>query len=127
MGTSVPDTFASMLAAKNDPYADASIGNITGSNSVNVFLGLGLPWTFASIYHASNGSVYEVPAGKLGMNVAFFTSFAVVALAGLMIKRRYVGAELGGEKIWKWGFAGFLAFLWVLYILLSSLSAYGHI
>jgi hypothetical protein len=25
-----------------DPYADASIGNITGSNSVNVFLGLGL-------------------------------------------------------------------------------------
>ena len=52
LGTSVPDTFASKLAAQNDPYADASVGNITGSNSVNVFLGLGLPWTMATIYHA---------------------------------------------------------------------------
>lgn len=31
--------------------ADNSVGNVTGSNSVNVFLGLGLPWTMASIYH----------------------------------------------------------------------------
>jgi solute carrier family 8 (sodium/calcium exchanger) len=53
LGTSIPDTFASKLAAQNDPYADASIGNITGSNSVNVFLGLGLPWTLSSIYHAA--------------------------------------------------------------------------
>lgn len=43
LGTSLPDTFASKSAAQQDPYADASIGNITGSNSVNVFLGLGLP------------------------------------------------------------------------------------
>jgi hypothetical protein len=50
LGTSLPDTFASRTAAVMDPYADASIGNITGSNSVNVFLGLGLPWTMASIY-----------------------------------------------------------------------------
>merc|ERR1712238_652364 len=44
-GTSLPDTFASKTAAQMNPYADASIGNITGSNSVNVFLGLGLPWS----------------------------------------------------------------------------------
>jgi len=50
LGTSLPDTFASMTAAANDPSADASIGNITGSNSVNVFLGLGLSWTFAALY-----------------------------------------------------------------------------
>lgn len=31
--------------------ADNSVGNVTGSNSVNVFLGLGLPWTMAAIYH----------------------------------------------------------------------------
>ena len=31
-------------AARQDRYADASIGNVTGSNSVNVFLGIGLPW-----------------------------------------------------------------------------------
>lgn len=47
LGTSLPDTFASMTAAKNAEYADSAIGNITGSNSVNVFLGLGLPWAIA--------------------------------------------------------------------------------
>merc|ERR1712107_159700 len=50
LGTSLPDTFASKTAATQDPYADASIGNVTGSNSVNVFLGLGLPWMLASVY-----------------------------------------------------------------------------
>merc|ERR1719401_2333199 len=55
LGTSLPDTFASKTAAAMDPYADASIGNITGSNSVNVFLGLGLPWTMAAIYWALMG------------------------------------------------------------------------
>lgn len=48
LGTSLPDTFASMTAAKTSEYADAAIGNITGSNSVNVFLGLGLPWVIAA-------------------------------------------------------------------------------
>lgn len=50
LGTSLPDTFASMLAIKADDNADNAIGNVTGSNSVNVFLGLGLPWIFSSIY-----------------------------------------------------------------------------
>merc|ERR1719238_594481 len=55
LGTSLPDTFASKAAAVQDPYADASITNITGSNSVNVFLGLGLPWTVASVYWWATG------------------------------------------------------------------------
>merc|ERR550532_1293418 len=50
MGTSLPDTFASMAAAAQESCADASIGNVTGSNSVNVFLGLGLPWMIGAIY-----------------------------------------------------------------------------
>jgi solute carrier family 8 (sodium/calcium exchanger) len=54
LGTSLPDTFASMSAAKNADSADAAIGNITGSNSVNVFLGLGLPWALAVTVWASN-------------------------------------------------------------------------
>ena len=42
LGTSLPDTFASKSAAIGDATADAAIGNVTGFNSVNVFLGLGL-------------------------------------------------------------------------------------
>merc|ERR1711988_95675 len=55
LGTSLPDTFASKTAAEQDPYADASIGNVTGSNSVNVFLGLGLPWMIGALYWATKG------------------------------------------------------------------------
>jgi solute carrier family 8 (sodium/calcium exchanger) len=53
LGTSLPDTFASMAAATADKYADAAVGNVTGSNSVNVFLGLGLPWVIATWSQAS--------------------------------------------------------------------------
>ena len=38
------------MAATADPTADASIVNVTGSNSVNVFLGIGVPWSMAAIY-----------------------------------------------------------------------------
>jgi hypothetical protein len=50
LGTSLPDTFASTSAAIGDETADNSVGNVTGSNSVNVFLGLGTPWFIASMY-----------------------------------------------------------------------------
>ncbi len=56
------DTFASKVAACQDEYADSSIGNVTGSNAVNVFLGIGIAWTIAAIYHATQGSTFEVGA-----------------------------------------------------------------
>jgi len=33
-----------------EPEPNPNAGNITGSNSVNVFLGLGLPWMLAALY-----------------------------------------------------------------------------
>lgn len=42
------DTFASKVAAIQDKYADASVGNVTGSNAVNVFLGIGVAWTIGN-------------------------------------------------------------------------------
>lgn len=48
LGTSLPDTFASMAAARSSENADSAIGNVTGSNSVNVFLGMGLPYVIAA-------------------------------------------------------------------------------
>lgn len=58
LGTSLPDTFASMAAARAEKYADNAVGNVTGSNSVNVFLGLGLPWVIAAMWSGS----YKVPS-----------------------------------------------------------------
>lgn len=65
MGTSLPDLFASKQAATMDRTADNSIGNVTGSNSVNVFLGLGLPWLIASIYWAAKVCLHGVDLGIL--------------------------------------------------------------
>merc|ERR1719262_1041083 len=59
LGTSLPDTFASKTAAQQDEYADASVGNVTGSNSVNVFLGLGLPWFIGALYWQGMGRTEE--------------------------------------------------------------------
>lgn len=61
---SVPDTFASKLAACQDKYADASVGNVTGSNAVNVFLGIGIAWSIAAMYHAYHGQQFLVNPGK---------------------------------------------------------------
>merc|ERR1712055_1187438 len=63
LGTSLPDTFASKAAAVNEKHADNAIGNVTGSNSVNVFLGLGLPWVIAAIYHAAMATTTTLEDG----------------------------------------------------------------
>lgn len=55
LGTSLPDTFASKTATMADDTADAAVGNVTGSNCVNVFLGLGLPWTLAAVKWSVSG------------------------------------------------------------------------
>ncbi|XP_068587946.1 sodium/calcium exchanger 1b [Cebidichthys violaceus] len=128
LGTSVPDTFASKVAATQDQYADASIGNVTGSNAVNVFLGIGVAWSIAAIYHNSRGDEFRVDPGKLAFSVTLFTIFAFIAVAVLMYRRRpEIGGELGGPRTAKVLTTMLFVTLWLLYILFSSLEAYCHI
>merc|ERR1719283_335766 len=129
LGTSLPDTFASKVATINDETADSSIGNVTGSNSVNVFLGIGLAWCVAAIYHAANGDVFRVEPGSLGFSVLIFCIEALVCIA-LMMFRRFnpnIGGELGGPKGWRMITSCFCACLWMNYVLLSALQTYCHI
>ncbi|XP_043368153.1 sodium/calcium exchanger 1 isoform X3 [Dermochelys coriacea] len=128
LGTSVPDTFASKVAATQDQYADASIGNVTGSNAVNVFLGIGVAWSIAAIYHAANGEVFHVSPGTLAFSVTLFTIFAFISVGVLLYRRRpEIGGELGGPRTAKLLTSSLFVLLWLLYILFSSLEAYCHI
>nr|XP_028580790.1 sodium/calcium exchanger 1 isoform X6 [Podarcis muralis] len=128
LGTSVPDTFASKVAATQDQYADASIGNVTGSNAVNVFLGIGVAWSIAAIYHAANGRAFEVQPGTLAFSVTLFTIFAFISVGVLLYRRRpEIGGELGGPRTAKILTSCLFVLLWLLYILFSSLEAYCHI
>ncbi|KAK3749975.1 hypothetical protein QZH41_008456 [Actinostola sp. cb2023] len=128
MGTSLPDLFASKTAAVSEKYADASIGNVTGSNSVNVFLGLGTPWVIAAIYHkVKTGGPFKVDSGTLIVSVVTYCVCAVLCLTVLVL-RRYIkvlgGAELGGPRKMKYITGAFLISLWVVYIVISSLVSY---
>ncbi|XP_051831123.1 sodium/calcium exchanger 1 isoform X2 [Antechinus flavipes] len=128
LGTSVPDTFASKVAATQDQYADASIGNVTGSNAVNVFLGIGVAWSIAAIYHAAHGEEFEVSPGTLAFSVTLFTIFAFINVGVLLYRRRpEIGGELGGPRTAKLLTTSLFVLLWLLYIFFSSLEAYCHI
>merc|ERR1712045_489536 len=130
LGTSVPDTFASKTAAIQDETADASVGNVTGSNAVNVFLGVGIAWSMAAIYHEAAGTKggFSVEPASLGFSVTVFCIEAVVAITTLMIRRNpAIGGELGGPKAAKTATSALFIFLWVFYVMIAALEAYGVI
>ena len=128
MGTSLPDTFASFIACQSEKSADNAIGNVTGSNSVNVFLGLGLPWVIAAIYWHAKGVPFTVKAGDLSFSIIIFSICCVFCITTLVL-RRYLSifgkGELGGPSISKYATGLFFASLWVFYILISALKAYN--
>ena len=123
LGTSLPDTFASVTAAKTSSSADAAIGNVTGSNSVNIFLGLGLPWVLASHYCANAGIKYVTPAGNLGFSVVIFLIVSITCFLVLVVRRHVIGGELGGPPCSRYASAAFLVTLWVIYVVLSILRS----
>ena len=109
---------------------------MTGSNSVNVFLGLGLPWLFASLYWTAVGptdewrraypdvaartpagaAVYVLNGGDLGFSVELFFVVSLIGAAILLARRYTLGAELGGPPLAKWASAGAFLGLWVAYL-----------
>merc|ERR1712117_587643 len=77
----------------------AAVGNVTGSNAVNVFLGIGIAWSMAAIYWEANGEQFKVPVGSLGFSVTVFCIEAGLAILILLARRHpSVGGELGGPK-----------------------------
>lgn len=123
-----------MIAAEGEPTADSSITNVTGSNSVNVFVGLGLPWILASAYWALNGpndawlarypdvatrlppgtAGYVVTGGDLGFSVSVFCVVCALGVLLIFYRRFALGAKLGGDVCAKWASAAFLVSLWLV-------------
>mmetsp|Transcript_86633 Transcript_86633/g.279762 ORF Transcript_86633/g.279762 Transcript_86633/m.279762 type:complete len:718 (-) Transcript_86633:179-2332(-) len=139
MGTSMPDLFASLKSAQDDAHADASVVNVTGSNSVNVFLGLGVPWSIASLYWKFKGRTQEwedlypeqaakIPTGaafvvemrNLGFCVMTFCVICCVALLLLHLRRVWLGGELGGSFASKMNTFWCFMSMWVGWVALCS-------
>jgi len=96
---------------------------------VNLFLGIGLAWSVAAIYHASMGKEFKVNPGSLGFSVLVFCVEALVCIAVLMYRRNHkdINAELGGPSSYRKITTIFLVILWITYILLSALETYCYI
>jgi len=133
LGTSLPDTFASMTAAVQEKNADAAVGNVTGSNAVNVMLGCGVGWMVATLFEPSiylqtfENKGYYIKAGSLGFSVVVFCVFATICIIFLVARRFIVGGELGGSKFGRTWSCVFLCTLWFLYVLFSTLQMNGDL
>ncbi|EOX95098.1 hypothetical protein QUC31_004845 [Theobroma cacao] len=128
-GTSWPDLVASKIAAERQITADSAIANITCSNSVNIYVGIGIPWLIDTAY---NFIAYREPlriqnAGGLSFSLLVFFSTSVGCIMVLVIRRLTLGAELGGPRIWAWVTSVFFMLLWIIFVVLSSLRVSGII
>ncbi|RLM69947.1 magnesium/proton exchanger 1 [Panicum miliaceum] len=128
-GTSWPDLVASKIAAERQVTADSAIANITCSNSVNIYVGIGVPWLIDTVY---NFFVYQEPlyidnaAGlSFSLLVFFATSFGCITV--LVLRRIVLGAELGGPRLWAWATSVYFMALWVVFVVFSSLRVSGII
>ncbi|KAF8401453.1 hypothetical protein HHK36_012392 [Tetracentron sinense] len=128
-GTSWPDLVASKIAAERQTTADSAIANITCSNSVNIYVGIGIPWLIDTAY---NYIAYKEPlrienAGGLSFSLLVFFSTSIGCIAVLVFRRLTLGAELGGPRLWAWATSFYLMFLWIIFVVLSSLRVSGII
>ncbi|KAL5996158.1 Magnesium/proton exchanger 1 [Asimina triloba] len=116
-GTSWPDLVASMIAAKRQTTADSAIANITCSNSVNIYIGIGVPWLIDTLYNfiAYGEPLYIQNAQGLSFSLLVFFITSVGCIAVLVLRRMTLGAELGGPKLWAWVTCIYFMLLWLLY------------
>lgn len=128
-GTSWPDLVASKIAAERQLTADSAIANITCSNSVNIYIGIGVPWLIDTLY---NYIAYREPlridnAEGLSFSLLVFFSTSVACIGVLVFRRLTIGAELGGPRPWAWVTCIFFMLLWLIFVVLSSLKVSGII
>lgn len=126
-GTSWPDLVASKIAAERQTTADSAIANITCSNSVNIYVGIGIPWLIDTTY---NFIAYREPlriqnAEGLSFSLLIFFLTSICCIGVLVIRRLTLGAELGGPRFWAWLTSSYFMFLWLVFVVLSSLKVSG--
>ncbi|KAL7112633.1 hypothetical protein ACP275_04G014600 [Erythranthe tilingii] len=128
-GTSWPDLVASKIAAERQTTADSAIANITCSNSVNIYVGIGVPWLINTMYNyfAYNEPLRIENAGGLSFSLLVFFATSVGCIGGLVFRRLTLGAELGGPRFWAWVTCAYFMFLWLIFVVLSSLRVSGFI
>lgn len=133
IGTSLPDLTASRRAAesKRTKDADASIATLAGANAASVFIGLGLPWTIATVYHwAQYGESFfvgKLPTADFTFALVCFLACSMICFLVFGLRRLIIGGELGGPKVSRVFSAIVMFFLWGAFITLNIMNSYGYL
>jgi Ca2+/Na+ antiporter len=129
----IPDTFSAYKAAVSteSKYADACIGMVAGSNAVAIFVGLGLPWVNATIYHWAkyDQSFYIGKQSTVEITFALilFLGCSAVCYIMLFFRRLFVGGELGGSPLVRTISGCIMFFLWVFFVVMNAFHCTGVI
>lgn len=145
VGTSLPDLLAARQSVRDASTADLALSMICTSNLINVLVGLGVPWLIGALYWAQVGTTEAwierlggnyrhlvdthpegaliVASGDLSFDIGMYLLLAVVATVLLAERRRRLGYEIGGDLARET--AVFMVFLWVFWLFLVSMRAYG--
>lgn len=100
VGVSIPDAIASWKAAISSKYADNAIVSLHATLSMNVFVGFGTAWFISTVYAKIIGVdqyIFDGANSLLFMIAMFFVGY-ILTLFLLLIRRKFVGGELGGVR-----------------------------
>lgn len=109
-GTSVPDLISSLIVARKG-RGDMAVSNAVGSNTFDIFIGLGLPWL---LYLLITGTDVTVGTENL-LSSILLLFFTVIALLFLLILQRFKIGKKSGY---------FLVGLYIIYVIYKVLGVY---
>jgi Ca2+/Na+ antiporter len=90
VGTSVPDTIASIAVAKKG-HADMAAANAVGSNTFDILLGLGLPWLISCLL----GKDVDVPVEELQESLMILVGSLIFYLAAVAFNKWVLNRIIG--------------------------------
>lgn len=88
VGTSFPNLWSSMVVAR-EGRGDMAISNVFGSNTINIFICLGLPWLFYNILFGTYDKLQDggIKCLVIVLIAVLVVYYAMVALSGWTFKR----------------------------------------
>ena len=125
IGFSLPDIFTTAIAAKLERNADAAIANVMGLNAMNFFLGICLPWLYATIYlREKKDTDYPCDQEVVVWSLLMYLGTAIIGLIAIGMRRCICKGEIGGANGCRVFAAAFLILLWVAFVVLVCLYQY---
>mgnify|MGYP003389654656 CR=1 FL=1 len=110
--------------------ADDVFNPIAAANGANIFLGLGLPWTIATIYQwaekDSNFYIGRMETGDINFACVSLLIATACFVIILVMRRFFAQGEIGGTNEGRFCTSFVMFMLWIIFVVLNCLNCYGE-